>query len=56
MIERYEKLYEVLPFLPLLSEGLEDEDYTIYENIKEDLDSLGAEIKDLNKSLRDIQN
>lgn len=55
MIERYEKLYEILPFLPLLSEGLGDDDYTAYEDIKEDLDSLGAEMKDLNKSLAGIQ-
>ena len=55
MIERFEKLYEILPFLPLLGEGLGDEDSAIYEGIKEDLDSLGVEEKSLNEKLINIQ-
>lgn len=55
MLERFDKLYETLPFLPLLDEGLVDEDFVAYEGIKSDLDSLGWEIRDLNKSLSEIQ-
>ena len=55
MLERYEKLYETLPFLPLLDEWLVEEDSMAYEEIKSELDSLGSEIRDLNKNLSDIQ-
>lgn len=55
MMERYEKLYETLPFLPLLDEWLVEEDSMAYEEIKSDLDSLGSEVRDLNKDLSDIQ-
>ena len=55
MLEQYEKLYEILPFLPLLDEGLVEEDLRTYEQIVEDLDSLGVEIQDLNKNLVEIQ-
>ena len=55
MLEQYEKLYESLQFLPLLEEGLWEEDAEIYETIVEDLGSLSVEIQDLNKNVFDIQ-
>lgn len=54
-LEKYEKLYETLPFLPLLDSGLTEEDTTIYEWIKQDLDSLDWEIEKLNEKLVDVQ-
>ncbi len=55
MLERFDKLYETLPFLPLLEEWLAEEDSAAYEAIKSELDSLASEIRDLNKGLSDIQ-
>lgn len=55
MLEKYEKLYETLPFLPLLSEWLVEEDVVIYEWIKAELNSLDWEIIELNDELSEIQ-
>ena len=55
MLEKYEKLYETLPFLPLLSEWLVEDDAVIYEWIKAELNSLDWEIIELNDELSEIQ-
>lgn len=55
MLEKYEKLYETLPFLPLLNEWLVEEDVVIYEWIKAELNSLDWEIIELNDKLSEIQ-